>query len=59
MTALMTPRQVADRSGLSYDEVLAACKRHPDFHRLPRIACGNKRPRFKIDWDEFLVWRAE
>lgn len=60
MTRLLSPQSIAESTGLSYEFVLAACKRGPQFHPLKHINTGSgRRGRYYIDPADFESWLDE
>lgn len=57
MARLCQPSEIAKMSGLSYDYVIAACKRGPQCHPLKHINTGTGRKgRYYIDPKDFEEW---
>lgn len=60
MTRLYQPSEIAKMSGLSYEYIVAACKRGSQYHPLKHINTGTgRRGRYYIDPADFENWLDE
>ncbi len=57
--SFLTIPKVAEKSGLPRDYIRAACWRGKDYHPLPHIRSGEKRPVIRINYSQFEQWLEE
>lgn len=55
----MTIPKLAEKVGIPASFIRAACNRGKEFHPLPCLKVGEKRPIYRIKISEFEKWAAE
>ena len=59
MERYLTLPKLAEETGFPYDFLDAACHRSKEFHRLPHVKSGGKRPTRRVRLSAFQKWLEE